>query len=235
VGVQLDNGKPAHLLDADIWDTVMNVNVKSHFLMAKHCLPGMLKHKSGCIINIGSVQGRQSQVRFRACVGNQLPWGRRRGCAHIWRRVTLFSHDARSLAPRTGRYPGVRRVQRRGCVADTAAGHGLLVQRHPRRVRVARHHPDAAGGGAHEAGEQQRNGRASGRVEEGRMGRSEGVRHANGGAGDGNMFALVLSMMTALGHCACARLGCCVPLPGVFVVPQQNYKKYARVGGWAGG
>ena len=63
VGVQFDNGKPAHLLDEEIWDTVLNVNVKSHFLMAKYCLPGMLKHRAGCIVNIGSVQGRQSQVR----------------------------------------------------------------------------------------------------------------------------------------------------------------------------
>jgi NAD(P)-dependent dehydrogenase (short-subunit alcohol dehydrogenase family) len=63
VGVQSDNGIPVHLLDEETWDRVLNVNVKSHFLMAKHCLPGMLKQRSGCIVNVGSVQGRQSQVR----------------------------------------------------------------------------------------------------------------------------------------------------------------------------
>ena len=65
VGVQTDNGKPVHLLSEDTWDQVMNVNLKSYFLMAKHCLPDMLDQQAGVIINVGSVQGRQSQVSQR--------------------------------------------------------------------------------------------------------------------------------------------------------------------------
>ena len=42
------------------------VNLKSYFLMAKHSLPSMLESKAGVIINIGSVQGSQSQVGIPA-------------------------------------------------------------------------------------------------------------------------------------------------------------------------
>ena len=67
VGIQVDNGQPVHLLDEATWDAVMNVNIKSYFLMAKHVIPGMLEqNKGGAIINIGSVQGRQSQVGIPA-------------------------------------------------------------------------------------------------------------------------------------------------------------------------
>jgi len=79
VGVQTDNGKPVHLLAEDDWDHVQNVNLKSYFLMAKHSLlSGMLGSAAaaggggggggggGAIINIGSVQGRQSQVGIPA-------------------------------------------------------------------------------------------------------------------------------------------------------------------------
>ena len=62
VGVQTDNGTPCHLLEEEVWDLVMSVNLKSYFLMAKHALPGMLQAQSGCIINMASVQGHQSQV-----------------------------------------------------------------------------------------------------------------------------------------------------------------------------
>ena len=76
VGVQSDNGKPVHLLTEEEWDTVLGVNLKSYFLMAKHALlSGMLEvnegMEGGCggggaIINIGSVQGQQSQVGIPA-------------------------------------------------------------------------------------------------------------------------------------------------------------------------
>ena len=67
VGIQVDNGQPVHLLDEKTWDAVMNVNIKSYFLMAKHVIPGMLEqNRGGAIINVGSVQGRQSQVGIPA-------------------------------------------------------------------------------------------------------------------------------------------------------------------------
>lgn len=66
VGIQTDNGHPAHLLTEATWDAVMTVNVKSFFLMSKHCLPSMLHAGSGVIINTASVQGSQSQVGIPA-------------------------------------------------------------------------------------------------------------------------------------------------------------------------
>ena len=63
---QVDNGKPAHLLEEELWDKVMNVNLKSYFLMAKHSLPSMIEQGSGLIVNIASVQGLQSQVGIPA-------------------------------------------------------------------------------------------------------------------------------------------------------------------------
>jgi NAD(P)-dependent dehydrogenase (short-subunit alcohol dehydrogenase family) len=41
-------------MDADMWDTLMALNIKSMFLMCKHVLPVMQAQKSGAIINVSS-------------------------------------------------------------------------------------------------------------------------------------------------------------------------------------
>ena len=66
VGVQLDDGTPAHLLDEDIWSKVIAINLTSYFLFAKYSLPSLLAtasrtSKTTVIINMSSVQGLQSQ------------------------------------------------------------------------------------------------------------------------------------------------------------------------------
>jgi len=43
------------------WDEVMNVNLKSAFLMAKYCIPEMLKQGGGSIVITGSVQSLSAQ------------------------------------------------------------------------------------------------------------------------------------------------------------------------------
>jgi NAD(P)-dependent dehydrogenase (short-subunit alcohol dehydrogenase family) len=48
-------------LDEDVWDRVMDVNVKSCFLVCKYAIPQMRKRGGGVIINNASVQGLQSQ------------------------------------------------------------------------------------------------------------------------------------------------------------------------------
>ena len=45
----------------EMWDAVINVNLKSYFLMSKYSIPHMKKLGKGSIINISSVQGLQSQ------------------------------------------------------------------------------------------------------------------------------------------------------------------------------
>lgn len=44
-----------------LWDRIMDVNLKSYFLMAKYALPELRKRGGGVIINNASVQGLQSQ------------------------------------------------------------------------------------------------------------------------------------------------------------------------------
>ncbi|MBI4553064.1 MAG: SDR family oxidoreductase [Candidatus Latescibacteria bacterium] len=50
----------AHELPEEAWDRIINVNLKSCFLMTKYCVPVMKQHGGGVIINTASVQGLQS-------------------------------------------------------------------------------------------------------------------------------------------------------------------------------
>jgi len=40
----------------EAWDEVMNVNLKSMFLLCKYSIPEMIKRGGGAIVNLGSVQ-----------------------------------------------------------------------------------------------------------------------------------------------------------------------------------
>jgi NAD(P)-dependent dehydrogenase (short-subunit alcohol dehydrogenase family) len=44
----------------ELWDRIVDVNLKSHFLMAKYAIPEMRRRGGGVIINNASVQGLQS-------------------------------------------------------------------------------------------------------------------------------------------------------------------------------
>jgi NAD(P)-dependent dehydrogenase (short-subunit alcohol dehydrogenase family) len=48
------------------WDLTLNVNLKSSFLCAKHCIPSMLKKGKGVIVNVASVQAFLSQQKVAA-------------------------------------------------------------------------------------------------------------------------------------------------------------------------
>jgi NAD(P)-dependent dehydrogenase (short-subunit alcohol dehydrogenase family) len=63
VGIQPTSSYvPAHELPEEMWDRIINVNLKSRFLMTKYCVPEMQKRGGGVIINTASVQGLQSQL-----------------------------------------------------------------------------------------------------------------------------------------------------------------------------
>ena len=71
VGVQFDDGTPAHLLPTQVWAKVIAINLTSYFLFARACLPALMAvAKDGpgstCIINMSSVQGLQSQAGIPA-------------------------------------------------------------------------------------------------------------------------------------------------------------------------
>ena len=50
-------GGPVHLLDAEEWDRVTDVNLKGTFLVAKYSVLAMLPKSRGSIVNIASVEG----------------------------------------------------------------------------------------------------------------------------------------------------------------------------------
>ncbi|MEZ4861027.1 MAG: SDR family NAD(P)-dependent oxidoreductase [Caldilineaceae bacterium] len=63
VGIQPTSSYlPAHELPEEMWDRIINVNLKSRFLMTKYCVPEMKKRGGGAIINTASVQGLQSAL-----------------------------------------------------------------------------------------------------------------------------------------------------------------------------
>ena len=67
VGIQPNQSYvAAEDLPEEDWDRIIAVNLKSHFLMAKYCIPEMKKRGGGVIINNASVQGLQSQKQVPA-------------------------------------------------------------------------------------------------------------------------------------------------------------------------
>ena len=61
VGIQPGSSYvPAHELPETMWDRIIDVNLKSFFLMTKACVPEMKRRNGGVIINTASVQGLQS-------------------------------------------------------------------------------------------------------------------------------------------------------------------------------
>ncbi len=51
---------PAHELPDEAWDRIIDVNLKSVFLLSKYSVPNMMQRGGGVIINTASVQGLQS-------------------------------------------------------------------------------------------------------------------------------------------------------------------------------
>ena len=66
VGIQpTDSYLRAHEMPEEVWDRILEVNLKSAFLMCKYVIPHMMMSGGGVIINTASVQGLMS--------ANQVP------------------------------------------------------------------------------------------------------------------------------------------------------------------
>ena len=62
VGIQSpDSYKNVEDTSEDLWDRILDVNLKSYYMMSKFAIPEMRKRGGGVIINTASVQGLQSQ------------------------------------------------------------------------------------------------------------------------------------------------------------------------------
>ncbi len=62
VGIQpQDSYRNVEDTSEGMWDRIMDVNLKSYFLMSKYALPEIRRRGGGAIINTASVQGLQSQ------------------------------------------------------------------------------------------------------------------------------------------------------------------------------
>ncbi len=62
VGIQpADSYHNVENTEEQIWDRIMDINLKSYFLMSKYAIPEIRKRGGGAIINTASVQGLQSQ------------------------------------------------------------------------------------------------------------------------------------------------------------------------------
>ena len=62
VGVQSpDSYKNVEDTPEEMWDRILDVNLKSYYLMSKFAIPEMRRRGGGAIINTASVQGLQSQ------------------------------------------------------------------------------------------------------------------------------------------------------------------------------
>jgi 3-oxoacyl-[acyl-carrier protein] reductase len=62
VGIQpLTSYKNVEDTTEEMWDRILDVNLKSYFLMSKYALPEIRRRGGGAVINTASVQGLQSQ------------------------------------------------------------------------------------------------------------------------------------------------------------------------------
>ncbi len=57
---------PTWELPVDVWDNILDVNLRGTFLCCKHVIPYMIKQKTGKVINISSAVGKQAQPLLSA-------------------------------------------------------------------------------------------------------------------------------------------------------------------------
>ena len=64
--VGVSGGAPITEMTEEQWDFMLAVNLKSQFLCCKYVLPHMMKQKSGKIINLGSISGKEGSINATA-------------------------------------------------------------------------------------------------------------------------------------------------------------------------
>ncbi len=70
VGIEpKESFRPIHDSELETWNRILEVNLTSHFLMMKYCIPTMIARSGGAIINIASVQAFQSETNGSPAYG----------------------------------------------------------------------------------------------------------------------------------------------------------------------
>ena len=63
----------AHELTEQAWDTMLDINLKGAFLLARHVIPAMIRQQSGVIINNSSIAGLRGMARLSHYAASK--WG----------------------------------------------------------------------------------------------------------------------------------------------------------------
>jgi SDR family mycofactocin-dependent oxidoreductase len=81
----------AHELTEDDWDTMIDINLKGCWLVAKHIIPAMIAQRSGVIINNSSIAGLRGMARLSHYAASK--WGVA-GLTKSWA-IELAPHNIR--------------------------------------------------------------------------------------------------------------------------------------------
>lgn len=119
--------KSAHETSEDEWDSVMNANAKSFFLMSKRALPSMLQRGAGSIVATGSISsivGLPEQAAYCAAKGALLQLVRQMAVDYASRGIRVNAVGAGSInTPFLTRYlEGLE---------DPSAGEAAIKSAHP--------------------------------------------------------------------------------------------------------
>lgn len=119
--------KSAHETSEDEWDSVMNANAKSFFLMSKRALPSMMERGKGSIVatgSISSVVGLPEQAAYCAAKGALLQLVRQMAVDYAPKGIRVNAVGAGSInTPFLTRYlEGL---------ADPSAGEAAIKSAHP--------------------------------------------------------------------------------------------------------
>ena len=119
--------KSVHETSEDEWDSVMNANAKSFFLMAKRALPGMLARGAGSIVatgSISSVVGLPAQAAYCASKGALLQLVRQMAVDYAGQGIRV-----NAIGPGSIDTPFLQKYL--DGLEDTAAGAAAIKAAHP--------------------------------------------------------------------------------------------------------
>ena len=84
----------AHELTEDAWDTMLDINLKGAWIVARHVIPHMIRQKSGVIINNSSIAGMRGMARLSHYAASK--WGLV-GWTKSWA-IVLSPHNVRVVS-----------------------------------------------------------------------------------------------------------------------------------------